>query len=368
MSDKSKSDITDLRDQIDAIDVEIFNQLSKRLTVAKSIGLNKAKSDTCVLDIRREYEVLKKVLAANSDDALANSDLLQIYRSLISASRKLQQKETPRIEAPALFAVFGNPIGHSLSPLMHAAAFWATDYNGNYFPVEAKTASQISNGIKAFGLKGASVTIPHKTSVIQHLDELDETARKTGAVNTIVNQNEKLQGFNTDGTGVVRALNGAIDISEKNVVLVGAGGAARAAAVGIKDAGGFVTICNRNDENGARLADELNCRYISFGKLLQFDIDILINATPVGMTPFEDVSVVPAEVFRKGMLVMDMVYNPIQTKLLKDAAEAGCETIDGSEMFIHQGALQYELWTGMEAPVDIMRLFVHAALKDRKNQ
>ena len=365
MPDTLKTDLADLRDRIDRVDIRILEQLRERLAVSRSIGLAKAKSRARILDTRREYDVLKKVLASNFDGALADSDLLQIYKSLISASRKLQQRKARKAEAPALFAVFGDPIGHSLSPLMHTAAFWASGYNGTYFPVEVKSASQIATGIEAFGLKGGSVTIPHKTAIIPYLDELDEIAQRTGAVNTIVNQNEKLKGFNTDCAGVVRALSDIIDLKGKSVALVGAGGAARAAAVGIKGSGAHVTISNRTEENGARLAGDLNCRFISIEKLSQLDADILINATPVGMTPFEDGSVVPAEVFRKGMLVMDMVYSPIQTRMLKEAAKAGCDTIDGSEMFIYQGALQFELWTGMEAPVDIMRLFVQAALQDR---
>ena len=367
MSDKSKSELTDLRGRIDAIDIELLRLLSERLEAARSIGRLKAATGARVLDTSREFDVLDRLIRANRSGDLRDKDLLRIYGNIISAARELQRSESADATAPLLYAVFGKPIGHSLSPLMHSAAFWATGYKGTYIAVEANDASQIANGIKAMGIKGGSVTIPHKTTVIPHLDEIDQTAEKIGAVNTIVNKDGKLKGYNTDSVGLVRALNDKADLDGKEVLLMGAGGAARAAVVGIQEAGGRVTICNRSEERGTQMADELSCNIQPFEKLAQLKTDILINATPVGMTPNEDASVVPVNILRKGMLVMDLVYNPIQTRLLKDAAGAGCDTIDGSEMFVYQGARQFELWTGLEAPVDIMRLFVRAALKDRKN-
>jgi shikimate dehydrogenase len=363
MSDPSKTELAVLRDRIDAIDAELVELINERLAAARSIGRLKAVSGTGVLDARRELGVLERLLDANPGGDLGNSDLLRIYQSIISAARGLQRDGSREIDSPELYAVFGNPVGHSLSPMMHAAAFWATGYNGTYFAVEVQSADQITSGIKALEIRGGSVTIPHKISVIPFMDALDETARKVGAVNTILNQDGKLKGFNTDCHGVVRALSDRIDLPGKKVTLVGAGGAARAAAVGIQDAGGQVTICNRTAKSGARMADELYCSFQPLDKLSQLATDILINATPVGMTPAEDASVVPEDTLRADMLVMDLIYSPIQTRLLKDAAAAGCDTIDGSEMFIYQGACQFELWTGLDAPVDIMRLFVHAALK-----
>ena len=363
MPDKSKTELAILRDRIDAVDIELLELLNERLAAARSIGRLKAASGTGILDTGRELAVLQRLIAANPQGELGNSDLLRIYKSIISAARGLQHKGSGKIDCPELYAVFGNPVGHSLGPIMHAAAFWAAGYNGTYFAVEVRSADQITSGVRALGIRGGSVTIPHTISVIPLMDELDETARKVGAVNTILNQDGKLKGFNTDCHGVARALSDNMDLTGKKVVLVGAGGAARAAAVGIQDAGGQVAICNRTGKSGSRMADELNCSFYPLDKLSQLTADILIHATPVGMTPAADESVVPEDALRPGMLVMDLVYSPIQTRLLKDAAAAGCDTIDGSEMFIYQGACQFELWTGLDAPVDIMRLFVHAALK-----
>ena len=249
---------------------------------------------------------------------------------------------------------------------MHNAAFWATGYNGTFMAVESKESGNIVSGIKALGIQGASITIPHKETVVSKLDELDPQAKKMGAVNTIVNRNGKLKGYNTDGEGLLRALRTKTEIQNTHFVILGAGGAARAAAFSISAAGGTVTICNRSAMSGGHLAAELKCKYIRIEELTMVESDVLINTTPVGMSPNEGVSVVPSGVLHSGMIVMDVVYNPLRTRLLLDAAAAGCETIDGSEMFIHQGARQFEIWTDLEAPVDIMRLFVHAALEDRK--
>ena len=365
MSEKSefKQRLNELRERIRALDDEILERLNERLAVARSIGLLKASAGVEVLDPRREIEVLSRLTGRNIGRELSNANLLRIYRQIISAARDRQQEVDMGANAPALYAVFGDPVGHSLSPLMHTAAFWAAGHNGVYVAVEAKTAEQIVTGTKALGIRGASVTIPHKTAVGAFLDECDQSVGKIGAVNTIVNRNGRLRGFNTDCEGVVRALTAATDPAGRDVLVVGAGGAARAAAVGLQDAGGRVTICNRTPARGEIIAAELDCGFQPLERLSRLETDILINATPVGMTPARDASVVPVEALRAGMVVMDLVYNPIRTRLLRDAAAAGCRTIDGSEMFVHQGARQFELWTGLEAPVEIMRLFVRAALK-----
>jgi len=358
----AKIRITDLRERINVIDAQILERLKERLSAARKIGQLKAASDASVLDTGREVEVLTRLLAENLSGELGNFDLLKIYRPIISAARDLQHQGKRHADPPSLYAVFGNPIGHSLSPLMHTAAFWATGYNGTCFAVEATESQQIVNGMKTIGIRGASVTIPHKTAVLPLLDEIDDQAGKIGAVNTVLNQSGVTKGFNTDCDGVVSALTAVADLAGKSVLLVGAGGAARAAAFGIQSAGGRVTICNRTADKGERLALELDCEFEPLDKLPLLESEILINATPVGMAPGPDASVVPENALRNGMLVMDLVYTPLRTRLLREAAAAGCETIDGCEMFIHQGARQFEIWTGLAAPVEIMRLFVHAAL------
>jgi shikimate dehydrogenase len=366
MPEKTRPALTELRDRIDAIDSRILQLLNERLDAARSIGRLKAKEGKKVLDASREAAVLARLVRANREGDLADIDLLGVYKSIIRAARRLQHKAALRARTPSLYAVFGNPVGHSLGPLMHQAAFWATGCDGAYFAVEAEAPEQITNGIRTLGIRGGSVTLPFKTAVMSCLDDVDDTARKIGAVNTILNQHGRLKGWNTDGEGVVKALQTVTGLSNKSAVVVGAGGAARAAIAGIQSAGGRVIVCNRTASHGARLAKAFGCRFELLESLPDMRVDILIHATPVGMTPRKTESLIPAEALRPGMLVMDLVYTPRKTRLLREAAAAGCDTIDGSEMFIRQGARQFELWTGMAAPVDVMRLFVHAALKEKR--
>jgi shikimate dehydrogenase len=194
------------------------------------------------------------------------------------------------------------------------------------------------------------------------LDEVEETARRIKAVNTIVNANGRLQGYNTDVSGAIRALKDKTPLTGRAVAILGAGGAARAVAFGILAEGGRVTIFNRAAERGAKLADELQAEFRPLSEFKADPYTIMVNTTPVGMTPRADATPVAAETLRPGLVVMDIVYNPLKTRLLREAACAGCTTVDGLSMFVHQGAQQFELWTGLKAPVDIMRMAVEAEL------
>jgi shikimate dehydrogenase len=217
-------------------------------------------------------------------------------------------------------------------------------------------------GLRALGFRGASITIPHKESVMACLDEVEDTARLIRAVNTIVNANGRLQGYNTDFSGAIRALKDKTPLTGRAVAILGAGGAARAVAFGILAEGGRVTIFNRAAERGKKLADELKAEFRLLSEFKADPYEIMVNTTPVGMTPRADDTPIPVEKLRPGLVVMDIVYNPLKTRLLREAACAGCTTIDGLSMFVHQGARQFELWTGMKAPVDIMRMTVEAEL------
>jgi len=208
-----------------------------------------------------------------------------------------------------------------------------------------------------------SVTIPHKSDVMDLLDEVEETAMKIGAVNTIVNKEGRLIGHNTDAYGSLKALEGKTELSDKNCVIAGAGGAAKAIGYVLANRGLSLTITNRSNKKGEELADFLGCSFIPLEKIGNIQIDILIQTTPVGMYPHEENSLFTPNEIREGMLIMDIIYNPIETKLLRIAREKGCSIINGLNMFVYQGVEQFKLWTGVDAPVREMTQVVTKALK-----
>jgi len=253
-----------------------------------------------------------------------------------------------------LCGILGNPVEHSLSPLIHNTAFahWNLDYVFLAFRVENLKEAVL--GIRALDFKGVSVTIPHKVEIMDYLDDIDEVAGKIGAVNTVVNHEGRLIGYNTDLSGAVKALEEKIEIKNKKTVLLGAGGAARAIAFGLKEKGAHLTILNRTVKKAQRLASELGCEYGGLELIDSFKPDILVNTTSLGMHPRVDEMPVRKE-FLNDMLVFDIIYNPLRTRLIREAEKNGCPTIPGLEMFINQAALQFTLWTGKEAPVELMK-------------
>ena len=263
-----------------------------------------------------------------------------------------------------IYGVLGNPIGHSLSPVMHNAAFKAAGVNALYAAFESSDLKRSIVGMRALGICGMSVTIPFKTSVIPCLDELDSLAERIGAVNTIVNKSGRLKGYNTDGLGAMKALEAKIDLAGKRCVLVGAGGAARGIGFMARESGMALVVANRSVDRGRALAAFLKCRFIPLERIRETKTDVLIQTTPVGMFPHENASPVPDDMLQEGMTVMDAIYNPLETRLLKSARAKGCNTISGLEMFIHQGAEQFRLWTGLDPDVDLMRSTVKNALEE----
>jgi shikimate dehydrogenase len=253
-----------------------------------------------------------------------------------------------------LFGIVGYPLGHTLSPVMHNAAFNACDINAVYLAFETRDIKGCLTGMKALGIRGLSVTIPYKSEVIPLLDEVHDLAQRIGAVNTIVNEGGRLIGYNTDGPGVSKALEGVVQYNTKTCLLLGAGGAARAIAYVLKEMGMEVTIANRSFGRGKELADSLGCFCVPLENMGERDADLLINATPVGMHPHVTQCPVPESILKKGMIVMDTVYNPPQTRLLEMAGSRGCRTVGGLAMLIHQGAEQFRLWTGKNPPIKAM--------------
>lgn len=253
-----------------------------------------------------------------------------------------------------LYAVMGDPVGHSLSPVMHNRAFSHIGQNAAYLAFQVKDIAGAVSGIRVLNIKGVSVTIPHKVAVMEYLDEIDQTAARIGAVNTVVNREGILHGYNTDAWGAVKALKDKTPIKGKTAGILGAGGAARAIGFGLVSEGVRVTIINRTRKKGEKLSRTLNAEFQQLTPELRLACDILINTTPIGMTPDTGVSPIPAKTLKPDMVVMDIVYNPLKTRLLHDAEAMGCITVNGTAMFVNQGAFQFELWTGQTAPIDVM--------------
>ena len=352
-TDNAGVDIENLRESIDRIDDQLLQLINRRLETARAIGRIKKQSGTEVVDHCREGNIYDRLLSLN-DGPLKIGSLYRIYRSLIVAGREVQRQPSG-VEQPPIYAVFGDPVAHSLSPVMHNSALAQAGMDGFYLAFRVRDIAKAIAGVRGLGIRGASITIPHKISVIKYLDQVDSLAAEIGAVNTIVNRHGILHGHNTDCVGAVKALKEKTAIKDKTVALIGAGGAARAVGFGIVQEGGRLTVINRTRQSGESLAADLNCEFKSLTDIKRLSCQIVINATSVGMTPHEDSTPVRTDLLENGMTVMDLVYNPLDTCFLREARKKGCVVVDGVSMFVHQGAAQFELWTGQTAPVAVMR-------------
>ena len=253
-----------------------------------------------------------------------------------------------------LFALFGNPVGHSLSPLMHNAAYEALHLSARYTAFAVPDAETALRRMREMGIEGASVTIPLKTAIMACLDEIDEHSRAIGAVNTLWAREGRISGGNTDWVGFTRSLKDHFDLRGKTFAVLGSGGAARAAVFGIRREGGNPIVLYRNPETGNALARDFHCPSRPLSDLKKVEAHCLINATPVGMAPNAARIPVPPKTLSRFKWVMDLVYNPLRTSLLREAEAAGCGVISGLPMLVHQGAEQIRIWTGKEPPVDLM--------------
>ncbi len=261
------------------------------------------------------------------------------------------------------FVLLGNPVRHSLSPLMHNAALNAMKINGHYTAFCVTDAGEAIAGIRGMNIRGASVTIPLKTDVMDYLDMIDADARALGAVNTIVNDEGRLTGYNTDWLGLMQALKDRMSVKGKTFAILGAGGTARAAAYGILKEGGRPIIVNRTEERGRALAAQFGCPFYALADVNKVSADVLINTTSVGLYPQINQTPVDASILSGYRYVVDVIYNPLKTKLLCDAEAKGCKIISGLDMFVHQGAGQLKLWTGRVAPLALMRQTVRERLE-----
>jgi shikimate dehydrogenase len=261
-----------------------------------------------------------------------------------------------------LYSVIGNPVSHSLSPIMHNAAFSRMGLNAAYLAFEVEHLEEAIRGIRGLGIQGVSVILPFKTQVIPFLDEVEAVAEKIKAVNTIQNKGGRLIGHNTDWRGAMEALEEEVDLKGKNVLLLGAGGAARAIGFGLKEKGSQVIISNRSPDKAHELAKDLGFVNQPLLSIREPNFDIIINATSVGMVPYDAESPLPKKFLKEGMLVMDIVYQPLKTKLLQEAEEQGCRIINGLEMLARQGAAQLEIWTGRRPEIHQIKEDLHRAL------
>jgi 3-dehydroquinate dehydratase/shikimate dehydrogenase len=273
-----------------------------------------------------------------------------------------------------VYGVIANPVSHSMSPHIHNAAFEERGIDAVYVPFLVSDVTEFLAAFRRIGVSGYSITIPHKEASVRSLDHVDGLAARIGAVNTIVNRDGRLYGYNTDLMAATTAIEDKLKklgdespqpLRGKRVVIVGAGGAGRGIAFGVKERGGLVTVANRTKSRAVRVAEEVGCRGISLRTLLKegIDADVLINASSVGMHPKVDEAPVPREMLRPSMMVFDAVYNPIETRLLREARELGCPTVSGFEMFVRQAVAQFELWTGQPAPRDLMASVVRQRLE-----
>lgn len=280
-----------------------------------------------------------------------------------------------------VFCVIGDPIEHSLSPVMHNAAFKHLKLDAIYvaFNVKKEMLEDAVRGMRGFGICGMNVTMPHKTAIINYLDEIDSVAKFVGAVNTILNMNGKLVGFNTDGIGALKALKeNGVEPKDKKFLLLGAGGAGRAIAFQLAQEADEIRILNRDGSKAKLLANTLRGKFnkkIVGGRLSPNvlrkwlkDVDVLINATSVGMHPYNGQTLVERNILRPELTVMDIVYNPIETKLLKDARSVGAKVISGIEMLVFQGSASFEIWWNQPAPISVMREAIMKELRRRESK
>ena len=268
-----------------------------------------------------------------------------------------------------VFALIGNPVSHSMSPAIHNGAFTELNIDSIYVAFQVEDVKSALAGMRALdNFRGMSVTIPHKIEVMQYVDEIPEVDRHIGSINTVVKEGGKLIGFNTDGPGALKAIvDAGVDLSGKKVLMLGAGGAARAIAFTLAQKGdiGELVLLDINEEFLNNLTGDLRNgtdATITPGVLDSLTVeehmasaDLIINCTPVGMHPNEDATLVPDHLFRPGQVVFDVVYNPLETKLLRQAKAKGLTVIPGVEMFINQAILQFERFAGADAPEELMR-------------
>jgi len=315
-----------------------------------------------------EQGIISRVLGARAGSAFTFGALTADEKTAPGQVTARELRSTYRIDqvdaATKVFGVAGDPIEHSLSPAIMNAALRRENVNGVFLALHARSLKDLLACVKEIPIQGLAITMPHKQAILSHLDNTDPFTAKIGACNTIVRSADgKLYGFNTDTSGVVRPLEQRMTLQDAKILVLGAGGAARAAVFGLKERGAQVSVLNRSLAAAQKLARQARARTVKRPDLKKMEFDVIINATPVGMGNAKESPLNAEEI--KAKYVFDMVYDPSETRLLKLAKERGCEVIAGSEMFVHQAARQFEIWTGKPAPREDMLRIVNLALAER---
>jgi 3-dehydroquinate dehydratase/shikimate dehydrogenase len=315
-----------------------------------------------------EQGIISRILGVRAGSAFTFGALTADDKTAPGQVTAEELRSTYRIDqvdaATKVYGVAGDPVSHSLSPAIMNAALRRENVNGVFLALHAKTLKDLLACVRDIPIQGLSITMPYKQAILSHLDNTDPYTAKIGACNTVVrSQDGKLYGFNTDTSGVVRPLEQRIDLNDAKILVLGAGGAARAAVFGLKDRGAQLFILNRNLEAAHKLARQAKARTIKRTDLKKMDFDVIVNATPLGMGNTHESPLTADEI--KAKLVFDMVYDPAETRFLQMARARGAEVIPGSEMFVHQAARQFEIWTGKPAPREDMLRIVTLALQDR---
>ncbi len=259
-----------------------------------------------------------------------------------------------------IYGVAADPVSHSMSPEIHNAAFARTGENAVYLPLKVKDPATFLDAFQQLGTKGLSITIPHKEAMITMMDEIDEFAERAGALNTVNIINGRRLGYNTDISAALGALQKGMDkkgiskLADCKVLLIGAGGAGRALACGLSDSAGKLIIANRTRKRAEKLAEETGGQACGLDEMEGYRPDIIINTTSVGMAPNTNLTPIPENMLEHRPLVMDAVYNPIETRLLRSARKMRCVTVSGFDWFIRQATEQFRIWTGKEPPQKLM--------------
>ena len=316
-----------------------------------------------------EQGIISRVLGVRAGSVFTFAALSPDEKTAPGQVTAQELRNVYRIEqvdaATRVYGVAGDPVVHSLSPAIMNAAFRRENVNAVYLTLHAKTLKDLLTCVREIPLHGISVTMPYKEAILKHLDNTDSHTTKIGACNTVVRaQDGKLYGFNTDAAGVVRPLERRLPTLEGAKILVlGAGGAARAAVFGLKERGCEVYVLNRTAAPAKKLARQARARTVKRADLKKLSFDVIINATPVGMGNTRETPLQEHEI--NARYVFDMIYDPAETRLLKLARERGAQVIPGIEMFVQQAARQFEIWTGKPAPGDEMLRTVLLALQER---
>jgi 3-dehydroquinate dehydratase/shikimate dehydrogenase len=355
------------------VPADFYKVVSTATTLSDNVAMMKflqANSDKLALIglCMGEQGIISRVLSVRSGSVFTFGAVSAVLQTAPGQVRARDLRSIYRIDqvdpATRIYGVAGDPIEHSLSPIIMNTAMRRENVNSVYLPLHAKTLKDLMYCIREIPLHGLSVTMPYKQAILQYLDNTDAHTAKTGACNTVVRgQDGKLYGFNTDVAGILRPLAQRISIEGTKVLVLGAGGAARAAVFGLKERGAEVWILNRTAATGQKLARQVKAHSIKRPDLRKVGFDIILNATPVGMGSLRDCPLKDDEIQAK--VVFDMVYDPVETHLLKVARAKGFAVIPGIEMFVQQAARQFEIWTGKPAPTGDMLHAVTMALQER---